>query len=269
MGQLGADEARALLAADNGPAELAMRVNALVADADARGALSGPPERRRARPRGRRSTPRHPLYARGASIAAVAGRRMSVALALDPQPGERILDLCAAPGGKTTHLAALMGDAGEVVAVERHPGRAKALRPDRARLRRDDRAVDVGDAGAKLPRAVRPRAARPAVLRVSGRCAPPRPALAHDARSASRSSSPCRTRSSRRAGPRARPAGRSSTRTCTLSPARGASLRLAAVAAIRRRTLPHRDGTDGLLHADALMAAGGGDGPRADVPALR
>ncbi len=38
---------------------------------------------------------------------------------LDPRPGERILDACAAPGGKTTHIAQLMGDMGEIVAVEK------------------------------------------------------------------------------------------------------------------------------------------------------
>ncbi|MCL7043491.1 hypothetical protein MKW94_020864 [Papaver nudicaule] len=39
--------------------------------------------------------------------------------ALDPQPGDRVLDMCAAPGGKTTALAILMRDAGEIVAADR------------------------------------------------------------------------------------------------------------------------------------------------------
>ena len=43
---------------------------------------------------------------------------MMPCLVLDPQPGEEVLDLAAAPGGKTTLLTALMGNRGRVAAVE-------------------------------------------------------------------------------------------------------------------------------------------------------
>jgi 16S rRNA (cytosine967-C5)-methyltransferase len=39
-------------------------------------------------------------------------------LLLDPQPGERVLDTCAAPGGKATYLAQLMGNQGELLAMD-------------------------------------------------------------------------------------------------------------------------------------------------------
>lgn len=53
---------------------------------------------------------------------------------LGVEPGQRVLDLCAGVGGKTGHLAALMANQGELVAVEPSPGRFKALGPNLARL---------------------------------------------------------------------------------------------------------------------------------------
>ena len=52
-------------------------------------------------------------------------------LAVAAQPGERLLDLCAAPGGKATQLAE---SAEEVVAIEKHPGRARELEANCKRL---------------------------------------------------------------------------------------------------------------------------------------
>lgn len=52
---------------------------------------------------------------------------MAVAEALDVQPGQRVLDLAAAPGGKATHIAALLADQGLLVANEIDRGRVKAL----------------------------------------------------------------------------------------------------------------------------------------------
>jgi 16S rRNA C967 or C1407 C5-methylase (RsmB/RsmF family)/NOL1/NOP2/fmu family ribosome biogenesis protein len=52
---------------------------------------------------------------------------MLVAQALDPRPGWRVADLAAAPGGKTTHLAALVGSDGLVLANEVVPARLRTL----------------------------------------------------------------------------------------------------------------------------------------------
>lgn len=53
---------------------------------------------------------------------------------LDPQPGEVIVDACAAPGGKTTHIAELMGDRGKIWACDRTASRLRKLQENVRRL---------------------------------------------------------------------------------------------------------------------------------------
>ncbi len=53
---------------------------------------------------------------------------------LDPQPGERILDLCAAPGGKAAQIALAVGEQGTVVANDARAARARSLRANMERL---------------------------------------------------------------------------------------------------------------------------------------
>jgi len=62
-----------------------------------------------------------------------------------PEPHERLLDLCAAPGGKSTHLAELMDDEGEVWAMERAETRVAALEATVARLGTHAVHVQLGD----------------------------------------------------------------------------------------------------------------------------
>jgi 16S rRNA (cytosine967-C5)-methyltransferase len=147
---LGRDDTLALLERNNQPAEDSLRVNTLV---------TTPDEVAAALP-GSRPAPELPeglvlgepfdvegsdLFAGGA-ITPQSRASMLVTRALDPQPGESVLDMCAAPGTKTTHAAALMADHGRIAAVERNPARADELRANCERMAARSVEVIVEDA---------------------------------------------------------------------------------------------------------------------------
>jgi 16S rRNA (cytosine967-C5)-methyltransferase len=147
-GELGAGETRALLARDNEPPESAVRVNTLRAGASVD--LPVPSHPAADLPEGlvldapfdvHASEP----FARG-ELMPQSRASMTVSRVLDPRPGERVLDLCAAPGAKTTHIAALMEGRGEVVAVEAHAGRAEALEENCRRMGAENVRVLAQDA---------------------------------------------------------------------------------------------------------------------------
>jgi 16S rRNA (cytosine967-C5)-methyltransferase len=144
--ELGAEAARALLAACNDPAEVAMRA----ADAEARADLvarlrgegvdaspaPGPwpldaPEALVFAGRVGDSVP--PLVAEGALTPQSRGSAAVVEV-LDPRPAETILDLCAGPGIKTGQIATRMGDRGEVISVELDEARAAEISGQARRL---------------------------------------------------------------------------------------------------------------------------------------
>ena len=130
MREMLGDEAPAFLRAMEEPPALALRLNPLRAGAeDAAAAFTEGP------------VPWAPLgrYLKkdarpGADIAHWAGAyyiqeasAMVSAAVLDAKPGERVLDLCAAPGGKSTQIAAAMGNRGALVSNDPEPARARAL----------------------------------------------------------------------------------------------------------------------------------------------
>ena len=122
--ELGADEALALMRAQNEPPETVVRRNGL-----RKGEVAGEPDPELP---GALRVDRVDERALADGLVWPQSRGSQLAgLVVGARPGERVLDLCAAPGGKATQLAEA---AAEVVAVEKHPGRARELEENCRRL---------------------------------------------------------------------------------------------------------------------------------------
>ena len=124
--QLGEQETERLAEAASCQAPLTLRANTLRTTRDELlrmfadngiGAVSCPFSPHAIRVEGRHSIPGLPGFGEGFFV--VQDEASQVAAILQgPQPGERVLDTCAAPGGKATHLAQLMGNQGELLAMD-------------------------------------------------------------------------------------------------------------------------------------------------------
>lgn len=91
-----------------------------------------------------------PGYAQGGFVIQDPAARLSVDL-LDVQPGQRVLDACAAPGGKTLQIAARLGGTGRLVAMDLHADRLPPLHANLARAGFGWVEVVTGDAAAPRP----------------------------------------------------------------------------------------------------------------------
>ncbi len=250
----GADEARALLAAGNRPAEAALRVSTLRPGAAARVAAA------------LAAVPHHvvgdalvidgPFDLAGSAIHAdgdvVAMSRSSQLIApfLGVEPGLRVLDACAAPGGKAGHLAALLGGGDGLVCVERDRKRAGEL------VRSLDR---QGVRGAEVLCADATKLAASAgtfdAILIDAPCTGLGVVAARaDLRWRRRETDVGRLAAVQRKlvdalGPRLRPGGRMVYAVCTLSPAENEGVVVDLVVDAELRTWPHRGDGDGFYAA--------------------
>lgn len=137
MREMLGDETPAFLRALDEPPALALRVNPLRpgADAAAQTFLHEPvPWVARGYYIDRSERPGASLAHRLGAFYLQEASAMASAAALDAQPGEKILDLCAAPGGKTSQIAFAMRGHGLLVSNEPVPSRAKILAENLERL---------------------------------------------------------------------------------------------------------------------------------------
>jgi 16S rRNA (cytosine967-C5)-methyltransferase len=138
----GSGETEKLLAANNRPAPVTARTNTLRIGRDALlETLAGEGVSALPSP----IVPEGVIFSSGGPVGGLRAFRqgllqiqgesaMLASLLLSPQPGERVLDGCSAPGGKTTHLAQLMENHGEILALDIHPHRLELVEANCRRL---------------------------------------------------------------------------------------------------------------------------------------
>ncbi len=142
VSDLGPDAARATMVAGNEPGALTLRANRRRTEVDA---LEAALREVGAEVTRGRLVPEALVVRHGgdpALLLPVADGRatpqdqgsQAVVVFLDPQPGEWVLDVAAAPGGKTTGIAERVGDDGRVVALDLNPGRLGLVGRAAARL---------------------------------------------------------------------------------------------------------------------------------------
>ncbi|HEY7543449.1 MAG TPA: 16S rRNA (cytosine(967)-C(5))-methyltransferase RsmB, partial [Blastocatellia bacterium] len=159
MALLGEREALAFAAANNTSPPVAFRINTLKADEDEtlrameeEGVVVEPSE---FVPRAfvLRSGPASAIARRAASGHLYIQDEASqlVSLLVEAKPGHRILDLCAAPGSKTSHLAALTSNQAEIIACDIHRHRLSTLFSSCGRLGAHCVDAVALDAGGELP----------------------------------------------------------------------------------------------------------------------
>jgi 16S rRNA (cytosine967-C5)-methyltransferase len=155
----GPEEAALLAAACNEPPPLTVRANpqAITREALCAELAERYPEARPCRVArygivlGRRGNPSlDPAFREGRFTVQDEASQLVVGL-LDPAPGERILDACAAPGGKTTAIAERVGPGGSVLALDRNERRLDLVRRAARRLHLANLACRVADATRALP----------------------------------------------------------------------------------------------------------------------
>lgn len=158
--QLGLDEAEQLCLYLNQPPAIHLRINPLVTSRDrvqtALEAEGIPTQLMRGCPQGLcldthvGAIARLPGYAEG-EWSVQDGSAQLVSELLNPQAGDTVIDVCAAPGGKTTHITELMGDRGQVWACDRNAKRLKRLQENLQRLRLHSIRIHVADMRTSQP----------------------------------------------------------------------------------------------------------------------